>query len=147
MKSLPTDPERLREMLEKLKDKEMRLEADLAIKDCPAMEQAITELVLCIADCRRAEKTATVVERSDAAVQKRIETLRSQIAYYENKIRTFKATLAELEDPDSDGPRFSEEAGKFRARLRKHFDDWVDAFSERGVELETLIPQLNDFLG
>lgn len=145
MKQLPNDPDKLREMLRKLKDREMLLEADLAIKECPELEQSITELVLCVADCRSVEKTSRVMRRTDEAARGRVDALRRQVEYHENKLGALRRVLAGLED--AGGKRSDEELRGLCDRLRERHDAVSGEFVQRNVDLGAMIPQLHHFLG
>ena len=145
MKQLPNDLEKLRELRKKLKDKEMRLEADLAIKEVPELEQSITELVLCVVDCKRAEKASRVMQRTDEATRRRIAALRRQVGFYENKLNALRRVLADLENPG--GRRSGAELQRLRERLRERHDAVSGEFVQRNVDLGAMIPQLHHFLG
>jgi len=146
-KGIPTDPEELREMLKKLKDKESRLEADLAIKEHPELEQGITCLILAMVDVKKVDQQLRVTKRPASGNEAQVAALTKQIAFYKNKMEAAQATLDEL--TGGSGKKLTTLNTKqceALGELRKQYDEWADAFGDAGVDMFDMIPSLQDYV-
>ena len=154
-------------MLRKLKDKETRLEADLAIKEFPELEIGITEVVLALSDVKKARELEKVAKSSSmnsrraeatldqiTAAEEKIDALRlmdasptrdRQISFYENRLAILKESIAENEEVEiiSEVRMSVDEA---ISRLREVFSKWAEPFDEKGIDLPELIPALRELL-
>ena len=165
---LPDSPCELAAMYDKLKDKERRLEADLAVKEHPEVEIAIIEIVLALSDVdrvdiqlRACEQTNTLAAKRSGSLLAQIETVGetirklkaepegtlrdTKLKFFSNKLETLEATVA-------DGAR-SNEFLELRAtretaliRLRDLYEKWTETFSVCKVDLCALIPKLHTLL-
>lgn len=141
LKPLPNDPDKLRELLKSLKDKEMRLEADLAIKENPDYEDKIIQIILAMSDVRKAEKGLKLATQSDKEIKEEIKTREAQYKYFKNRAETAKCRLDELrEGIDSDEMKSQKEQAVERLR---------DCYKENKpdeLDLKKLVPSLEDYL-
>lgn len=135
--------EHLREMLKKLKDKEMKLEADLAIKEHPELEKGIIEVILLISDVRKAERGIKVIKRVDE--KKRMEVLKEQIEYCEKKLTAYRAALEEINSEDKT-KRMRSDRELAVKKLNKCYKEWQELLVDSNVDLKKLIPPLEDYL-
>lgn len=145
LKDIPSNPEDLKAYYKKLKDKELRLEGDLAINDDPDLEDAIMGIILALHDVKEIDSKIRVVERPSADVESRIVALKGQVALYESRLEAVKATLKELE---SGGGKFHRMSGDYVTALKNLRDQvlkWKDRFEAQGVNLLELIPTLSEF--
>lgn len=145
---LPTDAVALKELYAKLKDKEMRLEADLAIKDHPEVEACVTKLALALADVKKLDldigKIATPESESRKkeldALMLRAEHLRRQLKIVEDQIEEFGGKVMEKL-----GTLRSNRAKSFE-QLREVYGETSRIFGEFGFNLDAVIPSIMDFI-
>lgn len=147
-KELPTDPQKLRELLKILKDKEMKLEADLAIRDQPDLEEGITKIVLAMSEVRKMDEA---MRKSDKPVspedQKAVEALISQRNFYQGKADTLTKLI--LEKGGREAEKFAEVVNirrEYVNQLQKVYHFVSDKFEQKGINLRNLVPSLADFL-
>src|SRR3990172_6771176 len=99
-KELPRDLVLLRRMLKKLKNDEARLEAALAVRKFPELEEGIVAVIVVMSEVQQCEKNLKIMTLPVDQAAKQIETLTSQIDYYSARIETVKGAgqlkLAEL---------------------------------------------------
>lgn len=144
---LPTDLVGLQTRLAMLKDREARLEADLAIRESPELEAKIIRLVILMTDVKKAEKEITVSDKPPSGNLKELEALGNQLKFYQGKVDTLKARIEELSGDA--GSKFSTLKTKKALALSKLQEEWdmmkADVEKE-GVNLLTLLPTLADLL-
>ena len=147
MKELPSDPVELRKLLVKLKDKEVRLEADLAIREHPELEEGIMMIVLSLSDAKKIAQGLKLVERPAEKIQTQVVSLQTQIKFYQNKLLSLQENLARLVGGTSDNfVKLSEDYIAKQKILREHVNAWETKFMEFGVNLLELIPTLSEHL-
>jgi len=144
-KALPTDPKVLASMLAALKDKEAKLEADLAIKEHPELEAGVAAVVLRLVEARKAKAKLDTVQPSDAKKRERLQMLHTRLEHLRRQVEATEAALADEEGGAKyDGMRVKLEAAV--VGLQEEFDKWLPEFREHGVRLRELLPSLADFL-
>lgn len=136
----------LKEKLKKLKNKELKLEADLAIREYPEVEDAICRIALALNDYDKSAKTLKVMKASKSDKEK-IEAFKLQIKYHEEKIRNLEACVSGL--LGGDGEKYK----KLLAKKEKAKKEVLDAMTETGpifesnsVKILELIPRLREIL-
>ena len=97
------DVEEFKRQLDKLKDKEAKLEAVLAIREFPDLEEAIYEIIVTIAKIRK-------IEKSIRAMQPKVNVVRAEAA--NTQIELYKRKIAEI-DAAGKEDTFSKQARKF----------------------------------
>tara|TARA_R110002020_G_scaffold123580_19_gene280295 strand:- start:1061 stop:1579 length:519 start_codon:yes stop_codon:yes gene_type:complete len=85
----------LRQQLQTLKNKELKLEADLAIREYPEAEVALIKIALALFEFNKATHALKVSEKPDEITRKKLEVLANNLRYHENKIETFKTMLSD----------------------------------------------------
>jgi len=148
-KELPTDPMALKALLQKLKDKEMRLEADLAIKEHPEVEDAIVRLALAIADVKKIDGAILKADKPETEEgRKQLEGLVNRIRYLENNLAAAKQLLRESHG-GTIGERYVE-LKKYRdmakAQLQTIYQETGKIFAEAGLDLDSILPSVKDYL-
>jgi CCR4-NOT transcriptional regulation complex NOT5 subunit len=144
-KALPTDPKVLASMLAALKDKEAKLEADLAIKEHPELEHGVAAVVMRLVEARKAKAKLDTVQPSDAKKRERLQMLHTRLEHLRRQVEATEAALADEEGGAKyDGMRVKLETAV--VGLQEEFDKWLPAFQEHGVRLRELLPSLNDFI-
>lgn len=146
-KELTTDPEALTKLLNTLKDKEAKLEADLAIKECPELEAGITQVVLAMNEVRRWDTSIMKNPKPETAeTQKAVEALCNQIEFYRHKLATAESSLQEK------GGKASKKYAELRRNRREAlkqlsaiFSASEEVFAVQGISLKQLIPSIADF--
>ena len=144
-KELPDTLDGLREALAKLKDKEARLEADLAIKEHPELEHHLATIVLRFVEWKRATAGLEAMKPTDAGQRKQVEALQRQLEFYQAKVEDVRAALADA------GAVKNHEllAGKqnlARDVLRHACDEAGPELVAAGVRMVDLLPSLEDFI-
>ena len=86
-----TDPALLTEMLGKLKDKEIRLEADLAIKEFPEVVRGITEVVLALSDVDRVLVALRACEQTAGSSVTKMDAVIAQIENHVKRLEVARA--------------------------------------------------------
>ena len=145
-KQKATEIEVLRRKLKHLHDKEIRLEADLALNLHPELEEGIIEVILGLTDCKRLEASLRVVDKPEDVILKQIETLQRTKGFYEEKIRVINDQLKEL--LAGTGDKFLETREEFanakvalHETVMKHEDD----FQESGIRVVDLLPDISRY--
>lgn len=164
-KELPTDVDKLKEMLSKLKDKETRLEADLALRKHPELERGIISVCIALHDVRKAHDVLKVIQLKSTDVDsKRVEQVKGLIALYEeqlagvegdtelaekkrkfyrSKVLSFKDALKGLESgADKQYMRLQRDLSAAKRRLLKELETWADRFREAKFDFEYFLPAL-----
>jgi len=134
-------PEGLRKTLNRLKEKESKLLADLAMRDFPELEEPLVEISFHIDEVLSAKENYE--DSHEEAAEKESAKLRKRILEYKDKINGLEQDLNE-----TTADRFetvNKEAlinalSDLGAVLNKH----KQVFKERGVEPTTLLPQLQE---
>ena len=146
-KALPTNGLELRAMIEKLKDKEARLEADLAIREHPRLEDGIMTLVLAMSDVRKLDGQIKITDRPSRDTTRERDRLEKLITFYEGKIATCRSQLESVSDgSDAKFISLRKDRAEASARLQDHMNEWADAFGDVDVDICKLIPSLHDLL-
>jgi len=144
MKELPTDPDKLHELLKKLKDKEAKLEADLAIQEHPELEDGITAVVLAMSACRKADRKFKLAEKPPVPEREHIESLEAQVEYYRSKLDAAETALAERVEGSYLKIKRAQRAA--HDTVKTTFETWRHTFDERGVDINSLLPGLANLL-
>lgn len=136
--------ELLREKLKKLKDKEVKLEADLAIREQPELEKQIIDLILTVSDLKKVDKNIKISSGVSVDVDSRLEANNRLIKFYESKIRVLRDTNKELSSGDGKYVKLREEREKLVMRLKGKFKEVTDSFDK--VNFQELVPSLSEYL-
>ena len=119
----------------------MRLEADLAIKEHPELEDVIIAVVVRLTDAKKAKVRLDAVQPGDQGECARLQALQRQAAYYRERLAALCETTA--------GEKFAGFQSKFdesRALLGAEFARRQEVLEEHGVRLLELLPSLDEFL-
>jgi hypothetical protein len=147
-KPLPNDPDKLKLMLEQLRDKEAKLEADLAIKDHPELEAAITKLILAIADLKKVEAAVLKADKPGTLQEQRqLEALQLQVRVQTGRLRTLEDLLKEKGGPS--GLRWldlKDIRKQYSAQLYDIYRAVVVSFLEHGIDLQKVMPSVLDYV-
>lgn len=150
MKTLPTDPTKLYELLQGIKDKQAKLEADLAIQEHPDLEGGITTVALALHKLKTVSRKVKVFERaSSGTVSSRILFLERTIEHYKKKIQVAQDELTQIGKVSEIDSKFSslvEEKKTANKVLVDSLGEWSEAFTNRGIDILKLIPSLQDFV-
>ena len=133
----------LKAALKSLKNKEARLEADLAIKEHPELETAITPIVLALNKFNDWNKKLASV--SDPAWSKELRSVESQLVFYRKRVADLELTRGSLLS-DSETPKIQEGRDLAERELRETIVKYGDSFSSAGIAPDSLIPSLEDFV-
>ena len=166
-KELPTDPDELKQILIKLKDKEIRLEADLALRQQPTLEPAIISICIAIHDVKQADIALKVTQLQSGSVDntKRLEQLTRLIkvyeaniakvtadesikkVFYEQKIESCKMARRDLaKGADTKYLRLKADRELAVQRLRKELSRQKKHFEDAGFNFQYFLPQLEKFV-
>jgi predicted nucleic acid-binding Zn-ribbon protein len=147
-KNLPSDPEVLKERLQKLRDKEVKLEADLAIKDQPELEEGITHVVLAMYEVRKLDSAIRKSQKPATPEDRRaVDALVKQIQFYKSKLAAAEQGLKER--GGSTAEKYAvlhQHRARAANQLLKIFDETHDVFSGKGINLTNLLPSVKDLL-
>jgi hypothetical protein len=154
----------LQEQYDKLKLKEAKLEADLAIRDCPELEKPIAEVILAYVDARTAKEQYELVAPMGPK-KSRLDAARSQVGiwerklaeetgvdieashrrlFYETKLAASKAAIEDICDP-----KFDKMKAKYLVATQKLKDTYtrlLPIFEEVNFNWELLLPSIRVFL-
>ena len=133
----------LKAALKSLKNKEARLEADLAIKEHPELENAITPIVLALNKFNDWNKR--LLSASDPAWSKELKSVESQLVFYRKRVADLELTRDSLLS-DSEAPKIQEGRDLAERELRDAIFKHGDSFSSIGIAPDSLIPSLEDFV-
>jgi len=166
---VPNDLERLRVLLVKLKNKEAKLEADLAIKENPEFEGAIISMMLKIADIKNYDKVIRMSVPTPGKLEGEIERIEKAIVYFTNKVVISRGNMSSggarlriFYEAKVQGLEFNlkslqaggslENLGTSQKRqtlqheLQEEVIYWRGRFDECGVAIFDLIPSLEVFV-
>jgi hypothetical protein len=132
----------LRTALRTLKDKEAKLEADLAIKECPDLEDAITPIVLALHKVKLCDRKLSEV--TNVTWQKQVKEVNSQLQYFRNRVLACKQARDELLK-SSEAPAIQADRQSHADNLRDLISESTERFGKAGISLQTIIPSLEDF--
>lgn len=136
-------PEGIRDQLDKLKEKEAKLLADLAIKEHPALETTITSVSGIVRDAQKATKAMTL--GIESSVERKREAFQKKIEMYENKIAAIRESISNLSG-DSVKGQLEENRATAMVNLKRILVASEDQFAAAGVTAEMLVPAVGNFL-
>jgi len=143
-KRLPTDLSGLRKLLRSLKDREIRLEADLAIKDHPEMEDAVISVMVRVADAQKAKTQLDAVRPTDVEECSRIIALQRQATYFRERLKTLEEAMKEAAGEKFTG--FQAKYDQAQTLLSAEYLKRQRVFDEHGISLRELLPCLDEYL-
>lgn len=135
-------PEQLREALRSLRDKEARLEADLAIKEHPELEAEITPIVLALTQLKVCDKELTA--SIDVSGQKELKAVEAQLIYFKRRVRELEQVREKL-IASSKSARLEERRESCAEELNDILMASVPKFEAVGVSIHQIVPSLEDF--
>ena len=135
-------PDQLRDTLAKLKDKESRLEADLAIKEHPELESEITPIVLALTQLKQCDKD--LAKNVNVEQQKTLKSLDNQILYFDRRVAELHRQRSGILAA-SQVEKFEKLRDKWSTTLKTLVSQSSDKFDEFGVSLRQIIPSIEDF--
>ena len=136
-------PDGLKDQLAKLRQKEAKLVADLAVKEHPELQTSIETLVSFIQEADKATKAKSL--GADAYIAKQREKIQSNIEMYENKISALKEQLDKA-DVDSINNQLATQEGEALNTLSKAYHAVAPEFEKVGVNVISLIPMLEPYM-
>lgn len=147
-KPLPTDVNELKELHSKLKDKEMRLEADLAIKDNPELEDVIVQLALATA---RAKKLKAGINKVplDLSARSQAAGLAVRIRFLENQLSNAHERCNKVCGDAKTASKWVELSNHNYseiAQLKTIYEASEKRLQGTGVDLDVLLPSTAKFI-
>ena len=166
---MSTETVELRKQLQRLKDKETRLEADLAIREHPELEAAVYEIIMPLAKVRKVEKELRALEgRNDL---RKVTAYSTHVDFYERKIQAMKKVIADKDSslarqqlrfykaklevifdsgikttiPGHEGIKLK--LANAKAELRDAYSKWTNKLIKHQFNLDHLLPAVADYLG
>lgn len=136
-------PDGLKDQLAKLRAKESKLVADLAVKEHPELQASIETLVNFIQEADKATKAKSL--GADANIAKQREKIQANIEMYENKIAALKESLDKA-DVDSINSQLEVQEGEAMEKLAKAYHSVAPEFEKVGVNVISLIPMLEPYM-
>ena len=82
--------------LESIKNKEIKLEADLAIRDHPENVIAITQAALALFELDKAWRNMKAVAKPDQKIRERMTDLNQKIKYNRHKAESYESCLQDM---------------------------------------------------
>ncbi len=149
IKQLPTDLPLLREKLQNCKNKEIRLEADLAIKDFPDYENEIATVALTLFEYVKALQNTKSADRPGKDQQAQIKALSTQIKFYESKLQDAQTTLTNLFEKDKGRigryHKLQDRQHTWLVQVEAIIDELAPEFEKSGkIDLVNLFPRLRE---
>jgi valyl-tRNA synthetase len=139
-KSQKESPEFIEGELEKLRAKESKLMAMMAIKQHPGLEDAIETISNFVQEVDRAIKAG-----ANVSLAKKQERLQKQIAHYEEKIAAIKEKLSETNE-DSLLESLSGSRSDALTNLKNAVASVSSEVMDAGVTVESLVPTIEPFM-
>jgi hypothetical protein len=136
-------PLELKTALKKLKNKEARLEADLAIKEHPELEEAITPIVLALNKFNDWNKKLSSV--ADPTWSKELKSIEKQLVFYKKRVKDLERNRNSLLSI-SELPTLREGRDLAAKELREMLTSYRSNFSSAGISPDDIIPSLEDFV-
>lgn len=144
-RKIPNTLPELRELHAKLKDKEAKLEAELAIRENSELEQCVMSLTLALVDIRKIEDSLKVMDRPKDEIARRAEAIQHKIVWHENQIKALKAMLEDV--TGKGGKKLTAAYGKKAEavnELKRQYERFKDTLGM--VDVFSLLPSLQDYL-
>lgn len=139
--------EGLRQVLGECKDREAQLEADLAIRENPLIEEAVMNIAIRLVDLKNATNALRTVKKPKGEKSKRIEQVRTQLEFYRERVKALELLLEELLGKDSANLiKLEEKCQVCRKKLKEECDRWEDILVDNRVSLTTILPSIQDHL-
>ena len=132
----------LREALQTLKDKEAKLEADLAIKEHPELEDAITPIILALHKVKLCDRKLSEV--TNISWQKEVKEVTLQLQYFRRRVLACEGVRDKLLE-SSEAPAIQADRQSHADNLRDLVSESTGRFTDAGISLHNLIPSLEDF--
>ena len=147
-KELPTDPAALHTLYARLRDKEMKLEADLAIKEHPEVEEAITRVALALAEVKKLDENIQKSEKPrDLAERKQVEALVNRANHLRRQLEDAETQIRNI------GGKAAEKLSEIKMNRDRSFAQLCQVFEySKGVlnnfdlNLSVLVPSITDFI-
>ena len=127
----------MQEEFEKIKHKEIKLEADLAIRDHPEIEDQIMEFAILMTKFAKSLYVLKSAERPNEVTRRKIQTTINQISFHENKVRNLKAYLDELINDNPTAAKFEKMRDKNKvdiAAIKSLYESNQTKFSGAKIE-------------
>jgi len=135
-------PEGLQAELAKLREKEAKLLADLAIKQHPELESGIQTITNFLQELEKADGSLKL--GTEASVEQERARLQKQIEFYQNKIDAIKESLAKA-DAGTIIAQLKESRKTALVNLRRAVDAVNGEFTSVGVTIDQLIPTISKY--
>lgn len=151
----------LEERWAKLKLKEARLEADLAIRDCPELQSSIAEIILAYVDAREAYSKYEMLAPS-GPTETKLRAAEAQSALFRSKIAEtgedqpellafYKSKLAVVENMvhEFNSPKYLKLRDKYNESLKSFqetYERLKPEFEEHCFKWDLLLPSIVGFL-
>ena len=100
MPKISAADKKIKEDFAKIKDKEIKLEADLAMADFADLEVAISELALKVRDYQKISQLVKSLEHPTPEREKRFDLLHSQLKHHLNKLSIIQECIDEMVKSD-----------------------------------------------
>lgn len=147
-KELPTDVAELRNLYDRLKDKEMKLEADLAITENPNVEEAITRVALSLAEVKKLDEQIQKTDKlADPVARRQMDALVNRANHLRRQLEVAEAQISKL------GGKTAEKLSGLRMNRDRSFAQLNSVFRHASVtlnqfdlQLEQIIPSIADFI-
>jgi len=133
----------MKEQLAKLRQKEAKLLADLAVKEHPELEASIQSVSAFQRDVQKADSALKM--GGEVAVEKEREAIEKQIAFYTNKLEALQESL-KMADKDRVLAQLTDARKDAMIGLKKAIAAAAVEFETVGVEVEDLIPTVVPFM-
>jgi hypothetical protein len=145
---LPTDPATLKEMLEKFKDKEMKLEADLAIRIHPTLEDYIIGVMVAMSEVKkRKEALKSVHPTMDKVKGDTLASLNNRLRHFKQQVELLESMIKKhTNDPSGKYVEANEILRLSVAQLRTKYIEACNKFAEQGVDLTKVLPNVTECL-
>jgi hypothetical protein len=163
---LPNDPTQLKEMLTQLKNRELQLEIDIALREVPELEEYVIRLMMLCEAVKIAKAQSLIIDKVPTNNRAALDAAERQLVFYSSrleqcgtdeslkktlqmkvddltsKIRSLKSEVSERVTQRTVAADFGDKL----TRLKKIYDEAEPLFAKRNLCLRQMLPTLNSHL-
>ena len=148
IRKLPEDIEEIRSRMEKMKNKELRLEGDLAIHEFPDAEMEVSQVCLTMFELSKAQALLKSAARPGKDVTVELKALRTQLEIHERKVAAIQEKIDELFQRDKGlmtrWQKLNDKVKQCEGEVEKIVEHHSDVFTDKRIDIQKMFPQLVD---
>mgnify|MGYP002870848049 FL=1 len=148
IKKLPEDIEEIRTRMEKMKNKELRLEGDLAIHEFPDAEMEVSQICLTLFELSKAKALLKSAARPGKEATVELKALRTQLEIHERKVAAIQEKIDALFKKDKGlmtrWQKLQDKVQKCEKEVESIVETHSEVLKQQHIDIQKMFPQLVD---